>query len=75
MRILLHLTAFSNYTYYDRIKNHQPKYELHEVAGKKLPSEGLVMRYDPCNEYIAIGCKNGTRLIYSVDERNYSSFM
>lgn len=36
--------------------------------GKKLPSEGLVLRYDPENEYLAVGTRNGDRFLYSVEE-------
>ena len=31
----------------------------------------MVVRYDPDSEYAAIGCRNGDRLIYNVQERSF----
>ena len=36
-----------------------------------LPSEGFTIRFDPGNEYVAIGCNNGTRLLYSIKDSTH----
>lgn len=36
-----------------------------------LPSPGFTVKYDPEGEFIAIGCNNGEKVLYSVSESKY----
>jgi hypothetical protein len=47
-----------------RIQNFN-NYKTNKVFAELLPSEGFSLRYDPSGEFMAIGCYNGTKLLYS----------
>jgi hypothetical protein len=38
---------------------------------RKLHSEGLSLKYDHDGVYLAIGCKNGTKLLYDLDKGKF----
>lgn len=43
-------------------------YKTEKVHADILPSEGFSIKYDPSDDFIAIGCYNGTKLLYSAKE-------
>lgn len=43
-------------------------YQCQSLFTDSLESEGFSIKYDPSDEYIAVGCYNGTKIIYSVKE-------
>ena len=43
-------------------------YSCQSIFADTLESEGFSIKYDHDDEFIAVGCYNGTKMIYSVKE-------
>ena len=46
-----------------------PRYELTQLASRKLNNDILSIRFDKEGDLLALGLKNGTRILYSLPER------
>lgn len=58
---LMYISIYQSVKSYD---GHNATFRQHCT----LPSEGFTTKYDPLNEYIAIGCNNGSKLLFSIAE-------
>jgi hypothetical protein len=39
------------------------------LCSRRLPADALALSYDREGEWLAIGCKNGTKMLYDLTER------
>ena len=54
-----------------RVHNYN-NYKTELTYSGSLPAEGFSMKYDPSDEYIAIGCYNGTKTLLTAKDSNSS---
>jgi hypothetical protein len=50
-----------------RVHNYN-NYKADLIHSGSLPAEGFSMKYDPNDEYIAIGCYNGTKTLLAAKD-------
>ena len=43
-------------------------YQCQSLFADSLESEGFSIKYDHSDQYMAVGCYNGTKIIYNVKE-------
>jgi hypothetical protein len=48
---------------------HELTIKLALLCSRRLPADALALSYDREGEWLAIGCKNGTKMLYDLKER------
>lgn len=45
---------------------------LQQLQGRRLASDVMSLKYDRDGEYLALGAKNGSKILYSLTESKHS---
>lgn len=64
---ILHINL-SIFLFYSSRVSLETHHHLKLINMRRLQSDGLSLKYDLDGEYLAIGCKNGTKLLYDLSE-------